>query len=977
MSKKVFELAKDLDMGPLDLVEILKSKGFQVRNHMAELADADVEKFLGALKKDKETQESQNTDNKKKVVRKKAVESTKSTDKKVADKKVVEKKATDKKVESQSVELKKDTTSASKTTTKKKATVIRRKNDPNELGDDQFFENEDYQNEDELLNSDDSQFLDSHDEVENDVESRESLDSQVETKNEVTEPASTKSPAVKVVKASSGLRVVSKPEPRITEIDRTKTESVKGEVRPKSDISSAPKDRVHRFTPVYIPSQDPNHKKEVVEVKNSKQSLPPRAPGTGAVVELDDDKKLPDDDGTNKKRMGGLATMMSGKKAATSKSQVINVTRAEDELRSYMTLSGAGRPIYTQILRKREYLGPTQQTEVTEVKESKRVVQIHKGVELSELAKKLSVKFKDLIDKCLELNLLIKETDYVGPELATAICALYNYRIEDKAFDEQKIIGKDINSESEKSKFPVRPPVVAIMGHVDHGKTTLLDTIRKAKVAQGEAGGITQHIGAYSVKVNDGKTITFLDTPGHAAFHAMRQRGANATDVVVLVVAGDDGVMPQTRESIKFCENAGVPIIVAVNKMDKPGVNPDRLKQELSDLNLMPEDWGGQTQYVHISALKSQGIDELLDAILLQAEMQDLRANPKGNVEGIVIESKVEAGRGPMATILIQSGTLNKGDSIVVGETNGRARSLTDHTGAQLNSAGPSTPVQIFGLEETPSPGDTLNVVKNDREAKKISENRINERKLLTQAPEKKKTSLEDFFANASKAGEEKKLLNLIIRSDVQGSYEAIKTALETLGNNEVAVKVISGGVGPITDSDVQLGQTSGGFIIGFNMRPVTSARKMADERGVDIKNYSIIYELINDVKLALEGLLDPEFVEEFIGRAEVREVFNIPKAGVIAGSYVIDGKIERGCNIRLLRNGKIIHDGKMSSLKRFKDDAKEVKNGYECGISLENFSEIKSGDIFEAYMMVQKKRTLDDNLGLTYGAPKDERPVL
>jgi translation initiation factor IF-2 len=411
--------------------------------------------------------------------------------------------------------------------------------------------------------------------------------------------------------------------------------------------------------------------------------------------------------------------------------------------------------------------------------------------------------------------------------------------------------------------------------------------------------------------------------------------------------------MPQTKESIKFCENAGVPIIIAVNKMDKAGANPDNVKRELTDLNLMPEDWGGQTQYVHVSALKGQGIDELLEAILLQAEILDLRANPKAAVEGVVIESKIEPGRGPIATLLIQNGTLHKGDYLVVGETFGRARSLTDHLGAQLTDAGPSTPVQILGLEGTPAPGDRLNIVKSEREAKKIAENRIQERKLLAAAPEKKKVSLEDFFANAAKEGEEQKFLNLIIRSDVQGSYEAIKSALETLGNAEVAVKVIAGGVGPITDSDVQMGATSGGFVIGFNMRPVTSARKMAEDKGVDIKNYSVI------------------------GRAEVREVFNIPKAGVIAGSYVIDGKIAQGCNIRLLRNGKIMHDGKLSSLKRFKDDVKEVKNGYECGISLEGYSDIKAADIFEAYLMIQKKRTLDDAAGMTNSGSKEQRAVL
>jgi translation initiation factor IF-2 len=961
MSKKVFELAKELEMGPLDLVELLKSKGYPVRNHMAELSSEDVEKFLSTLKSEKENGPQQ-VEAKKKVVRKKVVPvETKAVETKPTKKIAEEVDSTDEKKAS---------------VVKKKATVIRRKNDEKDSGvEGDYIEDSSSVHSTHFSES----FSDDADKEE--LEFDKNTDSQEEDdfvedtgENQIEKVA----PAAK--QSTGGLRVVSKPVVVVKkEVVENKTES-RDNVTRKVETPVRPGEKqAHRFTPVYIPSKDPNHKKEVVEeVKKKPVSSTQPHQDDPFETAADREKRLAADEEGNKKRLGGLATMMTGKKAIASKSQAINLTRAEDEIKSYAAaLSGSGRPIYTQILRKRDYMGPTQQTEITEVKESKRIVQIHKGVELSELAKKLSVKFKDLIDKCLHLNLLIKETDYVGPELATEICALYNYRVEDKAFNEDKIIGKKVESNEEKSKYPTRPPVVAIMGHVDHGKTTLLDTIRKAKVAQGEAGGITQHIGAYSVKTDSGKVIAFLDTPGHAAFAAMRQRGANATDVVVLVVAGDDGVMPQTRESIKYCENAGVPIIIAVNKMDKPGVNPDKVKQELSDLNLMPEEWGGQTQYVHVSALKGQGIDELLEAILLQAEMLDLRANPKGNVEGIVIESKIEAGRGPMATILIQEGTLNKGDSIVVGETFGRARSLTDHTGAQLNSAGPSTPVQIFGLEDAPSPGDIINVVKNDREAKKIADNRVNERKLLSAAPEKKKTSLEDFFSNASKAGEEQKVLNLIIRSDVQGSYEAIKTALETLGNAEVTVKVLSGGVGPITDSDVSMASTSGGFIIGFNMRPVTSARKMAEDRGVDIKNYSVIYELINDVKLALEGLLDPEFVEEFIGRAEVREVFNIPKAGVIAGSYVIDGKIAQGCSIRLLRNGKIIHDGKMSSLKRFKDDAKEVKNGYECGIALEGFTDIKAQDIFEAYMMIQKKRTLDDVAGMTTSGSKENRATL
>lgn len=961
MPKKVFELAKELDMAPLDLVEALKAKGFAVRNHMTELSDADVEGYLAAVKKEEEVKED--TTAKKKVVRKKApAAAAKTTEKKTVVRAAAE--------TSEGEDAEKKTTKKA-STVKKKATVIRRKSDESELDESEAMQM-DAQDEEESA----------REVIAQEAVETEAPEVEVETLSAEAEESTEQ--------ATGGLRVVSKPVKKDTPneagvitrkaADREAHKEAQREEKKAQATSSI--DRVHRFTPVYTPSKDPNfkekqEKEEAARLAAAKAQAAAAAAKsfTASGAEGDDDESKKEEE--NKKRMGGLASMMSGKKAIASKAQALTMSRAEEELKSYTALSGTGRPIYTQILRKRDYVGPTQQTEITEVKDSKRVVQIHKGVVLGDLAHKLSVKFKDLLDECLKLNLLVKETDYVGPKLAADIAALYNYRVEDKAFNEEKIIGKAAISEDQKSKFPVRPPVVAIMGHVDHGKTTLLDTIRKDKVAAGEAGGITQHIGAYQVKVDGGKTVTFLDTPGHAAFGAMRQRGANATDIVVLVVAADDGVMPQTKESIKYCENAGVPIIIAVNKMDKPGVNPDRIKQELTEFNLLPEDWGGTTQYVHVSALKSQGIDDLLEAILLQAEILDLRADPKGAVEGVVIESKIEQGRGPMATLLVQTGTLNKGDYIVVGETYGRARSLNDHAGVQLQSAGPSTPVQVLGLEEAPAPGDRLNIVKNEREAKKIAENRVNERKLLQATPEKKKVSLEDFFSNASKEGEEQKVLNLIIRSDVQGSYEAIKSAVESIGNAEVTVKVIAGGVGPITDSDVQMASTAAGFLIGFNMRPVTSARKLAEDKGVDIKNYSIIYELINDVKLALEGLLDPEFVEEFIGRAEVREVFNIPKAGVIAGSYVIDGKIAQGCGIRLLRNGKIMHDGKLSSLKRFKDDVKEVKNGYECGISLEGYADIKQGDIFEAYMMVQKKRTLEDSAGMSQSGSKAAQPVL
>ena len=648
MPRKVFELAKELEIGPLDLVESLKEKGFNVRNHMAELSDDDVTKFLSAYKKDKAEGEAQ-TDVKKKVVRKKVA----SSESKTTEKKTVEKKVADKKTDSVQVDALAATGAPKKTgTVKKKATVIRRKSDDKDVGD-----------------AEESQTLEAH--FEEEFTSEESYESEDDSVNETTETTDT----TRSAPVGGGLRVVSKPVVRQPEV-RSENVEVRKATSSKLEEKKVSGPQPHRFTPVYTPSKDPQFK-EAQATKEKEEAIRRAAlaaKGITTTAAEDEDNKKRGEEEENKKRIGGLASMMTGKKVIASKAQAITMSRAEEELKSYTTLSGTGRPIYSQIMRKKDYMGPTQQTERTEVKESKRVVQIHKGVELGELAKKLSVKFKDLVDACLQLNLLIKENDYVGPHLTADICNLYGYRVEDKAFNEEKIIGKAIISDDEKSKLPIRPPVVAIMGHVDHGKTTLLDTIRKAKVASGEAGGITQHIGAYSVKADGGKEVTFLDTPGHAAFAAMRQRGANATDIVVLVVAADDGVMPQTKESIKYCENAGVPIIIAVNKMDKPGVNPDKVKQELTEFNLMPEDWGGHTQYVHVSALKSEGIDELLEAILLQAEMLDLRANPKGSVDGVVIESKIEPGRGPMATLLIQSGTLNKGDYLVVGETFGTSK---------------------------------------------------------------------------------------------------------------------------------------------------------------------------------------------------------------------------------------------------------------------------------------------------------------
>jgi translation initiation factor IF-2 len=887
MAKKVYELATEIGVGAIDLVEKLKTMGFNVRNHMASLTDEEVIKAKAAY----ETPQKSSGVAKKAVVRK---------------------------------VIKKEATAEEAAPVKEEPTPVVEEA-PAEI---------------------------------------------VQAPQVVAAPAPA-APAEKqyIDDKPKGLTIVKRKTKAQKEEEDKKAQDAKDEAAayaaaqasiPKDDgpapassyntSRNAPgkkeyfEEKRHTFTPIFTP--EAKKKEETPEKKAQDARLLPRRP-VDETADMTEEEK-------DKKRMGDLAAAM-GKKAGTGKKD-LTVIRADEELKFASQL--VGKTIYIPAKKKKLYSGPTQRTLITEVKDSKRIVTINGVTTAEELAHKLSQKFEAFANKMLEINLLVRADDYIGVKLANEIAALYNYRVEDKAFSEEAVLNK-VEGE-DKSGFPTRSPIITIMGHVDHGKTSLLDYIRKAKVASGEAGGITQHIGAYSVQTEKG-TLTFLDTPGHAAFGAMRQRGANVTDIVVLVVAADDGVMPQTVESIKFCKNAGVPVIVAVNKIDKPGANPDRVKQGLVEHGLLAEDWGGETQFVPLSALTGEGVDNLLEAIGLQAEIMELREDPKGPAEGIVIESKIEVGRGPVATILIQKGTLTKGDAIVVGETSGRARSLMDFSGKLLNSAGPSTPVQILGLELVPSPGDIVNVVKNEREATKIVENRINERKEMANASvEVKKVSLEDFFATAQNNSEiEKKVLKLIVRSDVQGSYEAIKTAVQQLGNSEVSVEVIAGGVGAITDNDVNLAASTKAFIMGFNMRPVTTARRIAEEKGVDIKTYSIIYELINDVTLALEGMLTPERIEKYIGRAQVKETFSIPKIGTIAGTSVIDGKIERGCNIRLLRDGKIIYDGRLTTLKRFKDEVKEVKNGFECGMSLENFNDIKQEDLIEAYIMEEKKRTL------------------
>jgi len=501
-----------------------------------------------------------------------------------------------------------------------------------------------------------------------------------------------------------------------------------------------------------------------------------------------------------------------------------------------------------------------------------------------------------------------------------------------------------------------RAPVVTVMGHVDHGKTSLLDYIRKTAVTEGEAGGITQHIGAYSVDSDHGK-ITFLDTPGHAAFSAMRSRGAKATDIVILVVAGDDGVKPQTEEAVQHSQAAGVPIVIAINKMDKEGVDPDRVKNELAAKGLTPEEWGGDTQFLEVSAHTGQGIKELLDAVLLQSELLELKAIQDCPAKGVVIESRLDKGRGPVATVLVQNGTLKMSDIILAGHEYGKVRAMIDENGNQVKTAGPSMPVEILGLNGTPDAGDEFLVVQDEKKAKEVAEFRLNKFR-ETQVAKQQAAKMESMFATMG--SEDKQVLNVVLKTDVRGSLEAITSALMNLGNEEVSVAIISSGVGGISETDVQLANTSKATIIGFNVRADKAARTLVENEGLELRYYSVIYDLIDDVKAVMSGMLAPELQEEILGVAEVRDIFMSPKFGSIAGSMVIEGTVYRSKPIRVLRDNVVIYEGELESLRRFKDEAQEVRNGMECGIGVKNYTDVRVGDKIEVYERKEVARTLE-----------------
>lgn len=590
-----------------------------------------------------------------------------------------------------------------------------------------------------------------------------------------------------------------------------------------------------------------------------------------------------------------------------------------------------------------------QKPQITIPKAIKRRVKIDDAIILSDLAKRMGIKSSDMIRTLMGLGVLATVNQTIDFDTAALVASEFNYEVERASFEESTFIKTE---KDDPSTLTGRPPVVTIMGHVDHGKTSLLDVIRKTRITEIEAGGITQHIGAYNVSTDNGQ-IVFLDTPGHEAFTAMRARGAKVTDIVVLVVAAEDGVKPQTVEAVNHAKAAGVPIIVAINKIDKPEADPDRVKRELADLGFAPEEWGGNTPFIKVSAKQNLGINDLLEMILLQAEVLELKANPNKLAVGHVVEAKLDSGRGPVATVLISEGTLHTGESVVCGIHYGKVRALLNDRGMKVNEAGPSIPVEVIGLSGVPMAGDELISLADEKDAKQVSAYRAQKQR----AKELAKTSslsLENLFDRIQEG--KVKNLTLIIKADVNGSIEAIRDSLNKLSNKEVKIDIIHSGTGTITESDIALAAVSNAIIIGFNVRPSSKVQAMANEESVDIRYYNIIYNVIKDIKDSIVGLMASTFKERILGRAQVREVFHVPKIGAIAGSYVTDGKIERGRQIRLIRDGIVCFEGKNSSLRRFKDDVKEVQNGFECGIGIENYNDIKMGDIIEFYYMEEIK---------------------
>jgi len=724
--------------------------------------------------------------------------------------------------------------------------------------------------------------------------------------------------------------------------DESKTLEPSTKEKPKGKIKKAKKRKVDRPAKI-IKTPEEGPLKEVIAKKKKEEA---RA-GKPVSKALPSEEKTPVTEEEKKERP---AKKKKGKKGFGKKEEI---TRSFIRHRKVEVFEKAD--LYTgRTTKRKEKKGAKKageanknlkQTEITTPKAIKRRIKIQENVTVAELAKTMGIKAVMLIRKLMSLGTKANINQSIDFETASVVADEYGYELELDVFEAESIITE---IEDKPEDLQPRPPVVTIMGHVDHGKTSLLDYIRKSNIIGGESGGITQHIGAYYVK-REGGDVVFLDTPGHEAFTAMRARGAKVTDIIILVVAADDGVMPQTLEAINHARAANIPIIVAVNKIDKPEAEPDKVRRELAELNLIPEEWSGDTIFGNISAKTGEGVDELLELILLQSEILELKANPNKSARGTIIEAKLDKTRGSVATVLIKSGTLKQGDYFICGDFFGKVRAMVNHRRKRMISARPSVPIEIYGISGVPMAGNEFIVVKDEKTAKQIVDHRKS--RLKTKDMTRRGiVSLDDFFHKINEG--ELKELNIIIKADVQGSLEALSDALLKLSTEDVKLKIIHSSTGAITESDVMLASASGAIIIGFNVRTNPRVTEIAEKEKVDIRYYEVIYNVIKDIRLAMVGLLEPVYKENIIGRADVKEIFHVPKVGSVAGCHVSDGHLERNANIRLLRDNVVIFDGKLASLRRFKDDVKEVQSGYECGIGIENFQDIKPGDVIEAYLL-------------------------
>ena len=688
--------------------------------------------------------------------------------------------------------------------------------------------------------------------------------------------------------------------------------------------------------------------REVLVKGEAKKTLEPPALGKPVeIVEKVDEIKKPE--APEKK---GKYKKKGEKKVAGERISVRRKKREVYEKADLYTERGIKRKSKRGGRKAKEAVRKGKQTEITVPKAIKRRIKFQESVTVAELAKAMGTKAVELIKRLMNLGVGAGINQSIDFETASVVADEFGYELELDTFEEDHLF---VETEDRPEDLELRPPVVTIMGHVDHGKTSLLDYIRKSNIISGESGGITQHIGAYYVET-EGGNVVFLDTPGHEAFTAMRARGAKITDLIVLVVAADDGVMPQTKEAINHARAANIPIVVAVNKIDKPEADPEKVKRELAELELAPEEWGGDTIFGNISAKTGEGVDELLGLISLQSEMLELKGNPNKPARGIIIEAKLDKSKGPVATVLIKNGTLRKGDHFVCGEYYGRVRAMLNHLGKEMNAAGPSVPVGIYGISGVPMAGDEFIAVQDEKTAKQVIEYRKDKIK-RREVGKRGFVSLDDLYERIREGGV--KELNIVLKTDVQGSLEAVGDSLLKQSTEEVKLTIIHSATGAITESDVMLASASGAIIIGFNVRANPRVREIAEKENVDIRYYDVIYNVINDIRLAMTGLLEPVYEEHVIGRADVKQVFRVPKVGTVAGCYVTDGHIERNSNVRLLRDDVVVFDGKIASLRRFKEDAKDVQTGYECGIGLENFQDIKPGDVFEVYQVEQVEAEL------------------